>query len=371
MNTFDSYLKFFLDNYSNDLRKFESDFDPNYKSKNPQRPKKNYESSVVLEKKIPQLLNQNILNHKIIGSTGKGNMTFYPWICIFDKDITESATKGYYIVYLFKSDMSGVYLSLNQGWTQFESRFRGKNEAGISKGGVKRARKEIIKIAKKAQNELNSADDFNFSNIDLKAKKGTLGEGYELGNILSLYYSADQIPSEPVLLNDLQNIKGIYRELKGIVGKDIFNWKNDGKNESVEENQIDVLEQKIKDEGGKNKKRYITTEITRVIRDTELSKTVKKLYDYKCQICGISILTNTATGKYAEAAHIKPLNKHNGDDSINNVICLCPNHHVMLDYGTISINDDMSLLGIDGYLEKKHLIDKKYLKYHRENIFNG
>ncbi|MDI5789132.1 DUF3578 domain-containing protein [Bacillus licheniformis] len=38
----------------------------------------------------------------------------------FLKNLTTSATRGYYIVYLFSADGSGVYVSLNQGWTYFK-----------------------------------------------------------------------------------------------------------------------------------------------------------------------------------------------------------------------------------------------------------
>ena len=46
--------------------------------------------------------------YKVEGSPGKGNWADVPWIAIFDKDITLTATKGYDIVYLFCADMSGV-----------------------------------------------------------------------------------------------------------------------------------------------------------------------------------------------------------------------------------------------------------------------
>ncbi len=50
-----------------------------------------------------------------------GQWTHFPWIAIFDIDITTSAQRGFYPVYLFTEDMrGGVYLSLNQGWTYFK-----------------------------------------------------------------------------------------------------------------------------------------------------------------------------------------------------------------------------------------------------------
>ena len=74
--------------------------------------------------------------YKIQGSIGQGNPAEIPWICVFDLDITKSAQDGFYIVYLFTSDMSGVYLSLNQGWTQYEREY-----------GTKEGRIEIKKNA--------------------------------------------------------------------------------------------------------------------------------------------------------------------------------------------------------------------------------
>ncbi|GAP02894.1 hypothetical protein FPFC_030740 [Fructobacillus pseudoficulneus] len=62
------------------------------------------------------LFTENIVS---FGSAGKGNWATAPWIGVFDTDITRSAVRGFYIVYLFSSDMSRVYLSLNQGWTFF------------------------------------------------------------------------------------------------------------------------------------------------------------------------------------------------------------------------------------------------------------
>jgi len=107
----------------------------------------------------------------------------------------------------------------------------------------------------------------------------------------------------------------------------------------------------------------------RIIRDTKKAREIKKLYQYECQICGISL--NTKAGKYAEGAHIKPLGKpHDGDDNSDNILCLCPNHHVMLDKGSFSIADDLSLLGeLSGTLRllQGHKLNKSNLQYHRKS----
>ncbi|OZI77665.1 YDG/SRA domain-containing protein [Bordetella genomosp. 12] len=109
----------------------------------------------------------------------------------------------------------------------------------------------------------------------------------------------------------------------------------------------------------------------RVVRDTTCSKEIKRHYDYHCQVCNVRLMT--ASGPYAEAAHIRPLgNPHNGPDTPENIITLCPNHHVMFDLGAFSIEEDMTLVGADGVLtvKKGHEISKEYLKYHRDHYFD-
>ena len=91
---------------------------------------------------------------------------------------------------------------------------------------------------------------------------------------------------------------------------------------------------------GSRKPGRASTTVTRVIRDTALSKDLKKLYDYSCQVCGLRL--EGPAGGYAEAAHIRPLGRpHNGPDMFDNLLCLCPNHHYLFDVGAFGIDDDL------------------------------
>lgn len=60
------------------------------------------------------------------GSPGQGNWAAVPWISVFDPAITTSATRGYYVVYLFHAHEQVVQLSLNQGSTAVREEFAGK-----------------------------------------------------------------------------------------------------------------------------------------------------------------------------------------------------------------------------------------------------
>lgn len=111
--------------------------------------------------------------------------------------------------------------------------------------------------------------------------------------------------------------------------------------------------------------------VQRIIRDSAIAKKVKQWHNYQCQVCGIAI--NTLAGLYAEAAHIQPLGKpHSGPDTADNILCLCPNHHVMFDNGVFSISNNFTLIGIEGELRTttKHEIGKQFLEYHRDHYLN-
>lgn len=108
--------------------------------------------------------------------------------------------------------------------------------------------------------------------------------------------------------------------------------------------------------------------ISRIVRDTATARSIKVLYDHRCQACGIRL--ETAAGPYIEAAHIRPLGTpHDGPDSADNILCLCPNHHVLFDYGELMIGEDLSLEGEERRLtvHPRHRLNPEHLHYRREH----
>lgn len=73
-------------------------------------------------------------------------------------------------------------------------------------------------------------------------------------------------------------------------------------------------------------------EINVLVRNQKLVQEIKRLYKNTCQLCGMRM--QVRPGKYySEVHHIKPLGqKHDGADVKSNVLCVCPNHHAMLDF---------------------------------------
>ena len=117
-----------------------------------------------------------------------------------------------------------------------------------------------------------------------------------------------------------------------------------------------------------------TATVNRLKRNVKLSEDIKNLYEYKCQVCDIYL--KTPYGGIAIGAHIKGLGKpHNGPDVIENMICLCPNHHEQFDdYGYYIDPETYEIKGLKDFegkkitVNKKHKIDKEFLEYHLEQF---
>ena len=108
----------------------------------------------------------------------------------------------------------------------------------------------------------------------------------------------------------------------------------------------------------------VPTKTYRILRDTTLARNIKTIYRNRCQICGQTIeLANGVT--YSEAHHIKPLGEpHNGPDVLENILCVCPNHHVQLDYGAIKL--DKNRLNV----HSGHRLGDEYITYHNDRVQN-
>lgn len=180
-------------------------------------------------------------------SCGQGGWSEVPWLAIFDKSITKSATKGYYIVFLIKSDCSGVYLSLNQGFTFYKNNFKKKSEESIEK------------VSRYWQSELNTIQfgkdkPFSLDKIDLnaKSKNTSLPKGYERGNIVSKFYSREDLDnlSDDELLSDLEQFKIVYHELSSMLASDF----EEQIIQIVNSNSVEALDFALEIKKNKNKK---------------------------------------------------------------------------------------------------------------------
>jgi predicted restriction endonuclease len=123
-----------------------------------------------------------------------------------------------------------------------------------------------------------------------------------------------------------------------------------------------------------NPSRIEATRSARIKRDLNVTKWIKATYQDQCQSCGTTV--RTPSGNYSQGAHIKGLGfPHSGSDTINNMLCLCPNCHVLFDFGSLYIKDDLETLvniitNEETKLEVKpeHALDLQSVRYHRLHV---
>lgn len=179
---------------------------------------------------------------------------------------------------------------------------------------------------------------------NLKKFPGVLFDknGYILFNAEDDYLNTPslQIKKDLHIIDGIQSLGG-YKyftegEINLIYGIDISSGNNKG-----------AVEETIR----------ILREVDVILRKRSLVDRLKSIYKNTCQICG----TQLSIGKnryYSEVHHIVPLGyPHNGVDRLDNMVCVCPNHHAQLDLLAIPL-EKRSLKII------RHSISLESIEYH-------
>ena len=161
--------------------------------------------------------------YRVQGSVGKGAWAAVPWVAIYDKNITTSAQKGEYIVYLLSVYDKILYLTFNQGCTELRKEY---------------SKIETIRKLKENSNFIQEKIEsrrFSKENINLlcEGEKNEKAEMYEAGCIFSKAYNIENLPEEFELREDLKNMIDIYKEfvsLKNSISKNKQDKERNSKN---------------------------------------------------------------------------------------------------------------------------------------------
>ena len=156
------------------------------------------DAQVELERLGPVSKRSNVI---VKWSTGQGVWAKVPWIALLDTRETSFTNDGVYVVYLFRMDMTGVYLTLNQGVSRKRDRL-----------GTSEARAFIRNRAADLREGCRSLKKHGFAldnKIDLRADHA-LGADYEMATIAYKLYEAGAVPDQAALTQDIEAVLGAY-----------------------------------------------------------------------------------------------------------------------------------------------------------------
>jgi 5-methylcytosine-specific restriction protein A len=245
--------------------------------------------------------------HRVKGSAGAGVWAETPWVAAFDEDITSSAQRGFYVVYLFRTDGAAVYLTLDQGTTEVHDDF-GRNYLTVLRQRADEATRLLV-----ADGALHATH--GRGPVDLGAT-GDLSRGYEEGAIAHIRYARIALPgNENDLRADLLRILVVYRRLVdlrldlGLIAPE-------------EEPPAGVESGKFRWHRSRE-------------RNRRLAEQIKKSRGYDCEVCGINFRKRyPSIGRdYIEAHHLTPISALGGRPTnvgVNDFVVVCPNCHRML-----------------------------------------
>lgn len=137
------------------------------------------------------------------GKDNMGQMARIPWVRWFSRSRSPSATHGWYVVYLFHPDASGVSLCLSHGSTQIDgSAFVNRSDAEVA---------ELMAWASSVVGGAFAGDATVRQGISLGGFD--LARAYERTTVFSRFYPSGAVPADAVLEADLLRFMVPLRKL--------------------------------------------------------------------------------------------------------------------------------------------------------------
>jgi hypothetical protein len=134
-------------------------------------------------------------------SAGKSRWAKVPRIAMLDERETRTTQRGVYATFLFRQDMSGVYLALVQGVTEPK---RQSGEA-LARSTLHQRAADLREFCGSLPERGFRLDDL----IDLRAEPG-LGRDYEASTIAYKLYEAGDVPDDETFAADLEALLAAY-----------------------------------------------------------------------------------------------------------------------------------------------------------------
>jgi hypothetical protein len=136
-------------------------------------------------------------------SRGVGNLPIGLWVSILDPEVTETPTKGTYVVFLFDEARQRVSLSLNQGVTnaRLDARQGGEPLRPL--------------LRRRAEQMRGLLDEQRIGTLETEITLGrrNLLRDYEAGNVVARTWPLPVLPDEAELVETLELLLDLYAEV--------------------------------------------------------------------------------------------------------------------------------------------------------------
>ncbi|OEH53137.1 hypothetical protein AQ616_17815 [Oceanobacillus sp. E9] len=315
-------LRFILDNYNefrlNQYTSTESSLDENIKK--------------LITKVLPEAIQRELIendNYIYKGSFGQGNYTETPWLAVFDKDLSISAQKGFYVVIAFRKDMKGFYLSLNQGTTYLKNKFKNENP-----------RLKMKHVAKYIGSNITIPQEYGFTQEEVTLVANTdNAKNYAAANICAKYYDKEVNFSKDEFIKDLKQLLVSLEEIKKFIGArtidetiDDIIYKNEIDDVKFQED-VQFAKPASSTVGSKKRPSKTKAESMKWERDSSIAKEALVNANYLCEIDQrhTTFISKVTKQNYVEAHHLIPMSLQEefeySIDVVGNIVSLCPNCH--------------------------------------------
>jgi len=137
-------------------------------------------------------------------SAGQGRWATVPWIAVFDERETSRISEGVYVIYLFRADQEGVYLTVNQGasWALVP---------GTGRGGLRALRERAQQLRERLAGL--RAEGFDLESVIDLGSSIPLIKAYQASTIASKYYVRGAVPHDKALRRDLGCALAAYQRI--------------------------------------------------------------------------------------------------------------------------------------------------------------
>ena len=152
---------------------------------------------------------------KIQWSVGRGEWAGIPWIAFVDQTETKTTQKGLYGAILFRGDLSGCYLTLNQG-VMAVTDVHPRSEA-------RKILRERADQFRKISSTLRDAGFCFEPDLDPRTERD-LGADYQASTIAYKFYPREAIPSDKDIAADLEALLFCYNNILQSKGTTRRSW---------------------------------------------------------------------------------------------------------------------------------------------------